>query len=154
MIVKGYACHWNVANGNGEIVLPTSFDESLEFYKSNDLKIPINYNHIENCILGHITNIYKDSIGLYIVAELNEDVDLVKNQVAPLIKDGTLDRFSTEGFISRQDIERVDNKTYIAKKFDLKAVAIVPLPADINAKLSINRRLFKDEVVRPIIRVL
>lgn len=138
MIIKGYACHWNKANANGEIVIPESFDKVLQRAKENNLSIPINYNHQEGMILGRVLDFYKDQNGLYITAELNEDVDLVKNMVMPLIKDGTLDRFSTEGYIQKNDIQRVDKKTYIAKNFELTAVAIVPLPADLDAVFTQN----------------
>lgn len=145
MIVKGYACHFNKRNGNGEIVLPTSFDEVIAFYKKNKLDIPINYFHNEDQILGHIIDIKKDSVGLYITAELNDEVDLVKNFVKPLIKDGTFNRFSTEGTINKKDIEKLSDGTYIAKKFNITAVAIVPLPADVDAIFTYNGKKNADK---------
>lgn len=138
MIVRGYACHFNKKNANGEIVLPTSFDEALEFYRNNNTFIPINYNHNEDMVLGHITDINKDEEGLYISAELNDDIDIVKNYIKPLIKDGTFNRFSTEGVINKKDIEKLSNGTYIAKHFNITAVAIVPHPADIDAIFTYN----------------
>jgi len=138
MIIKGYACHWNKANANGEIVTPESFDKVLARAKENNLSIPINYNHQEGLILGKILNFYKDSQGLFIEAELNDEVDLVKNMVAPLVKDGTLNRFSTEGYYQKNDKVRVDKNAYLLKNFELTAVAIVPLPADLDAVFSHN----------------
>lgn len=139
MKVEGYACHWNRRNANGEIVTPTSFDQSLEYYSTNNLAVPINFNHNENMILGKVTTFKKTDSGLYITADLNDEVDIVKNYVKPLVKDGTLNRFSTEGIINRKDTEKISDNTYIAKIFNLRAVAIVSNPADIDASFrSVN----------------
>lgn len=140
MIIKGYACHFNRRNSNGEIVTPSSFDVSLKYYSDNNLAVPINYNHISDMILGKVLRFVKDSSGLFIEADINDEVDSVKNFVKPLVKDGTLNRFSTEGVIKREDIEQVSKDTYIAKNFELRAIAIVPMPADIDAVFSTNSK--------------
>lgn len=138
MNIRGYICHFNRRNSNGEIVTADSFTDCLAYYKEHEIKIPINYNHQSDMIIGHIETVYTASDGLFVDAVLNEDVDTVRNFVLPLIKDGTLDRFSTEGYIMKDQIERIDKNTYLAKKFDLRAVAIVNLPADIEAKFVFN----------------
>lgn len=138
MKIEGYACHFNKRNANGEIVTPKSFDAAIKYFEENNLKIPVNFNHNESMILGHITHIEKRIDGLYITAELNDDVDMVKNYIKPLIKDGTFDRFSTEGYIDLDKYESISEDTYIAKAFDLRAVAIVPNPADIDAIFTAN----------------
>lgn len=143
MDIRGYACHWHRANANRERVTMNSFDEAIRRNKENNIYTPINYNHNSDVILGHITNFYKDSEGLFITATLNDDIDVVKNYVKPLIIDGTLNRFSTEGYILNKDITKLDDGTYVAKNFDLRAVAIVPLPADIGAVFTYNS--IKDE---------
>lgn len=138
MNIRGYACHFNKRNSNGEIVNADSFTNTLKYYKDNGIKVPINYNHNSDMIIGHIERFYTATDGLYIDAVLNEDIDDVKNFVMPLVKDGTLSCFSTEGYIPRKDIERINDNTYLAKTFDLRAVAVVNLPADIEAKFVFN----------------
>ena len=140
MIVKGYACHFNQRNANGEIVTAQSFTDTLKYHSENKIAIPINYNHNADMILGHVTDYQLLPDGLFIVAELNDDVDTVKNFVAPLVKDGTLNRFSTEGLIKYADLERLSDDTYIAKVFELQAIAIVNNPADVGAVISYNGR--------------
>lgn len=138
MIVSGYACHFNKRNDNGEIVLPTSFNKTLKYHEENNLSIPINFNHNENLLLGKVESYQIMPSGLFITASLNDEVDTVKNFVKPLVKDGTLNRFSTEGLIKYEDLERISNDTYIAKEYELKAVAIVAHPADLDAFFSFN----------------
>lgn len=138
MNIKGYACHFNKRNANGEIVTPDSFKQTLSYYKNHDIKVPINYNHNSDMIIGHVEHFYTANDGLYIDATLNEEVDTVKNFVLPLVKDGTLKCFSTEGYIKKSDIERVNHNTYIAHNFDLRAIAVVNLPADIDAQFVTN----------------
>ena len=137
MTIKGYACHWNKPNGNHEIVTPESFTKVLQEVQEGK-KIPINFNHNDDIILGSITNFYRDDVGLYIVANLNEEVSYVRDYVQPLIVDGTLDCFSTEGWIPRDMIYRNADNTYLAKEFNLTAVAIVTNPADTAARFTQN----------------
>lgn len=138
MRITGYACHFNKRNKNGEIVTAKSFEKSLQRHIDEDIVIPINYNHQSDVILGKVVEYRFANDGLIITAELNDDVDVVKNYVAPLVKDGTFNRFSTEGYISRDTIEKVSDDTYIANEFDLTAVAIVVNPADTDAYFIVN----------------
>lgn len=139
MKIKGYACHYNKVNRNGEIVDEKSFAEFLNQRRTTGIKTPINYNHNDDLIIGAVENFYSDKSGLFIVADIYEDIDIVKKQVLPLINNGVIDRFSTEGFILREDIKRIDKNTYYAKNFDLTAVAVVNNPADLEAKFSTNK---------------
>lgn len=137
MIIKGYACHWDKPNENKEIVRPESFDTTFENLKDG-VKIPVNWNHDDNIVLGHVENFVVDKVGLFITVELNEEVEYVSNFILPLIKGGTLDRFSTQGWIPKNKIYKNPDGTYLAGEFNLTAVAIVTNPADRDAKFSEN----------------
>lgn len=138
MIVKGYACHYNKPNLNRQIVDENSFVKALKERKESNLATPINYCHDSNDMIGKVLNFYSDSEGLFIEAELIDEMDTVKNKVLPLIKNGVIDSFSTEGYISKSDIEKRPNNAYYINNFDLTAIAVVNNPADRGAKFITN----------------
>ena len=76
-----------------------------------------------------------DDDGLFIEAEINENLPIVRDYIAPLIKEGEINRFSTEGHTRRTDH---GDGTFTSDEFFLTAVSIVPLPADMEAFFSWN----------------
>lgn len=142
MKVKGYACHYNKPNANGQIVDEKSFEAVLKARKADGVNIPINYQHNSPVMIGKINNFYSDSEGLFIEGEIFDDMAIVKEFVSPLIKNGVIERFSTEGYIRKADMERRENNTYYARNFELTAVAVVNLPADKDAVMSYNSARF------------
>ena len=141
MNVKGYAAHFGVANYNGELVKPHSFQKWAEDYKvlSEEVgySIPINLNHNGEKPIGKITSVAIDEVGVYITADIS-DTMIDRYNLRPIITDGDMDAFSTEGYIDRDTMKINDDGTYTANGFYLVAVALVCNPADPNAIFKTN----------------
>ena len=138
MKIEGFICHFYKANKNGEIVTPESFARALADYKEKGLYPALTYNHEKGNVIGKIQDIIVKADGLYMIAELNEEVKEVQDRILPLVKDGTLKCFSTEGYVAQSSIENYEDGTYLAKDFYLTAVSIVPVPADFDSQFTIN----------------
>lgn len=143
--IEGFACHFGKKNLNNEIVNAQSFDTFFKMYENKELVPKLNYNHDNNYIIGGINDIISVEEGLYMSAYLNNKVSIVREMIAPNVLDGTLNAFSTEGFIKDgyNGIEENEDGSYYVKDFLLTMVAIVPTPADPSAHFSLKN--FIDE---------
>lgn len=137
--IEGWACHFNRANLNKEIVDEKSFDKFFDMYKNGVLKPNLNYNHSDQ-LIGGIDDIVAMNEGLFMQAHLNKDVALVRDTIWPLIESDDLNSFSTEGYIDNgwKGIVENDDDTYYVKDFILLGVAIVANPADWDAKFTLK----------------
>lgn len=135
--IEGYAAHFNVPNLNYEIVDANSFNDFFELYNAGKIKPRLNWEHGDT-ILGGIDSLEIKDNGLYMKAHLNKGVKLVSDTILPLIEGGDLNSFSTEGFIDWNSIVENEDGTYYAKSFMLVGVSIVSVPADPEAKFSLN----------------
>lgn len=138
--IAGYICHFNRENLNSEVVDSNSFDEFFEMYNEGKLKPIVNYNHDSNQIIGGVDTIEVKENGLYMQAHLNRGVKINDDMIIPNILAGTINGFSTEGFIKDgyNGIVELDNGGYYVKSFLLTAVAVTATPADWDAKFSLN----------------
>lgn len=143
--IEGYACHFNVANKNGEIVHEDSFTECLAEFKKEGRMPIMNYNHNPEYLIGGWDEITVHKEGLYVKGHLNKDVALVRDTVLPLIKSGDLSGLSTEGFTCFKDIEEDEKGNLRLNKFFLMGIAIVAMPADPKADVSIRNQWEKEK---------
>lgn len=135
--IEGYAAHFGKANLNNEIVNASSFDDFFDLYNANKIKPRLNYEHTDQ-LLGGIDGLEVKEDGLYMKAHLTKSVKIVSDTILPLIESGDLCSFSTEGYIDYNDIVEYADGTYLAKKFMLIGVSVVSVPADPQAKFSLN----------------
>ena len=132
IFIEGYACHFNSKNLNMEIVDENSFKTFFNMYESKQITPILNYNHDSNWIIGGIDEIISDSTGLYMRSHINKGVKICDEMIIPNVMNGTLSKYSTEGYISNGYNGIVENEdgSYYVKDFILTATAIVPTPAD------------------------
>lgn len=138
--IEGYICHFNRENLNSEVVDLNSFDDFFEMYNEGKLKPIVNYNHDSNQIIGGVDTIETKENGLYMTAHLNRGVKINDDMIIPNILAGTINGFSTEGFIKDgyNGIVELENGGYYVKSFLLTAVAVTATPADWDAKFSLS----------------
>lgn len=136
MRIEGYAAHFGKPNLNGEEVVKSSFDKCLETYNALGAYPFINFDHNPTAILGRITEMRTDEVGLYITAEISDAI-AEKLGVLRYINNGKVDSFSTEGYIDDISVN-ADEKYYTAGDFYITAVAVVPMPADPDATFKKN----------------
>lgn len=135
--VEGYAAHFNKVNGNGEIVDENSFTKFFEELKAGGLMPAFNWQHNSDRIIGGWDSITADAEGLKVVGHLNTESKFVRDEVLPLLKAGDVASLSTEGFSWFEDWEEREDGFYI-KNFSLTAIALVALPADFGARVSLK----------------
>lgn len=142
LVINGMCAHYNVPNLNSEIVDESSFNYFFNLYNEGKIKPALNYNHTDT-IIGGIDVIESRKDGLWMQAHLNGNVAICRDMIIPSVLSGDLDSFSTEGYIhgGTDGIVFNDDETYFVKDFLLTAVAVVPTPADYNAKFSIKNYL-------------
>lgn len=137
-IITGYAALFNHRNLNDEIVLPTSFDQSISMFDEGKLTPYLNYEHQGDKVVGGIDGIGKDSKGLIITAHLNRKNKWVDEWLCPAIENGDIKSFSTEGTVrSADDIVWNTDESYTVKNFLLLGCAITKTPAEWNSTFSI-----------------
>lgn len=134
--IKGYACHFNTVNLNGEMVTPESFDKFGEILANSEKMPVLNYGHTMQ-VIGQWDHIYCDEKGLVAEGHLVNDIAFVRDNILPMIEDGMIYSLSTEGYVMFDDIEWFDDH-YVAKNFELTAIALVELPADMDATVMVN----------------
>lgn len=136
-VVNGYAAHFTTPNLNGEIVDARSFSNSIADFDKGLQNVVLNYNHNQEKIIGGVDSLKSDDKGLYISAHLNTNIPYVNEYVIPNIVSKDLRSFSTEGYVSYDDVIANQDGTYYVSNFMLYAVAIVSNPADQLASFSI-----------------
>lgn len=142
LVINGMAAHYNVRNLNDEIVDANSFNEFFSLYNEGKLTPALNYNHTDT-IIGGVDLIESRKDGLWMQAHLNGNVAICRDMIIPCIMGNELNSFSTEGYI-RDGVNGVDfneDGSYYVRNFLLTAVAIVPTPADSDAKFTIKNYL-------------
>lgn len=135
--IEGYICHWDDANLNHERVNSQTFDKFFELYNANKLRPRLNYEHTDQ-IIGGVDEIVPFDRGLYMTAHLAKNVAIVRDTIIPLIETGDLCSFSTECAVNYNDIEELQDNTYILHNAMLVGVAVVSQPADPLATFSLK----------------
>ena len=139
--ISGYACHWNVANLNGEIVNKDSFNSFFSLYSNNRLTPSLTWEHLDT-VIGGIDELSCDDAGLVMKAHINKDVKICNEMIIPNIIAGDINSFSTEGYIlnGMNGITEKEDGYYV-HDFILTAVSIVRTPADYDAKFTVKNYL-------------
>ena len=139
LIVEGYGCHFNKANGNGEIVTVDSFADFFNELRNGGQMPYFNYQHQPDQIIGGWDSIEADETGLVCRGHLNKRVALVRDTVLPLVESGDLAGLSTEGYAMGWYDEELN--VWHAEKFMLLGISLVSLPADFGAQMIVRNNL-------------
>ena len=137
--ITGYACHYDSVNLNHERVDANSFNTFFDMYRKGELIPKLNWNHSDTYI-GGINSIRSEHDGLKIDAFVDRNIAIVNEMIAPNILNGTINQFSTEGYVSggTSGIEELNDGSYYVRHFLLTDVAIVAHPADPNAVFTLK----------------
>lgn len=152
VIISGSAAHFGTANLNGQIVDDKSFQNSIKLFNENVIIPALNWNHDNNALIGSVLDLYTTDSTLEVKAQLNKRIPLVSNMLLPLIEDGTIKSFSTEGYISLPECEDCGNNTYYTPNFSLRAIAIVSCPADSESRFKIQNYFYNEFVKNKIVK--
>lgn len=147
--IKGYGCHFNVVNKNGEMVNEESFKDFFDELDAGGLMPVLNYQHMPDKIIGCWDKITSDEKGLWCEGRIFKDVKFVQDTIVPLMDGGALNSLSTEGFVPWEDEEIVhtdsdpekDEPYFFSHKFILLGISLVALPADFDARVSSENKL-------------
>ena len=134
--VEGYACHYNTANHNGEIVDEASFRSWLDTLGKGGMMPIFNYQHGEQ-IIGGWDRFESDATGLKAYGHLNTNVAFVRDNILPLVEAGDVSHLSTEGWCDWDDLEERGDDLYL-RNFKLTGVSLVAMPADFGAKMTLK----------------
>lgn len=140
MFLEGYACHFDKANLNSQIVNAKSFNTYFDLLKKNAIsKAIMNWEHNLDKQIGAIDTITTDEDGLFIEAHLNTEIPFVADWLVPNIKANDLTGLSTEGYVygGLNGIIMNEDGSYYVKDMILTAVALTNNPADVEARFSL-----------------
>lgn len=146
--IEGTAAHFDVPNLNNEIVDANSFTKFFEMYKENKIRPSLTYNHDSTNLIGGIDKIYIENNTLMCAAHINKNIKFCADTLIPSILAGDIRSYSTEGFVSYEDIEERENDTYYCKNFILTAVSCVNLPADYQSEFVIKNWYEAEKALR------
>lgn len=145
--IDGTAAHFNTPNLNGEIVDAKSFENFFSLYNDGKITPAFTYNHDPNMLIGGIDRIYIDGDTLRCSAHINKDIAFCRDTLIPMVLAGDVKSYSTEGYISYDDIEERENNTYYAANFLLTTVSAVTVPADYKSEFTI-KNMFDEEAAK------
>lgn len=145
--IDGTAAHFNVPNLNGEIVDEKSFDNFFSLYNDGKITPAFTFNHDPNMLIGGIDKIYIEGDTLRCSAHINKDIAFCRDTLIPMVLAGDVKSYSTEGYISYDDIEERENNTYYAANFLLTTVSAVTVPADYKSKFTI-KNMYDEEAAK------
>lgn len=140
LYISGYAMHFNEINHNGEMVRPGAFDEFFAELKEHNILPIFNAFHKQDYLIGAWEEIKQDETGLYVEGFLDLNIAEVRDNIAPLVKNGALSGLSTEMWINYNDIEDKGDH-YVVNKAMLTGISLVPIPADFSARIVVKNNL-------------
>lgn len=134
--IKGYACHFNEPNHNGEVVTASSFDtEMLRDMNDHGLMPSLNIHHTYD-IVGVWDRLSADEKGIIAEGRLFRDARINNVPIETLVESGAISHLSTEGYTNGW-YDDEENVRY-AEKFYLISISLVALPADFGASVEIS----------------
>lgn len=136
MIIKGYASTPDIDRVR-DVVPPSAFDESIARKGLNGPKgIKLLWQHSSSHPLGPITKLEKRNNGLWIEAEVDENISWGKDASAVLASVGPMS-FSIGYRILDADVGRdADGEYLILTKLDLSEVSVVTFPCNDEAVMT------------------
>ena len=127
MKIKGYASVFNTKDYSSDIILPCSFTKTIK-----NKNIDILYEHNFNNIIGKITNIYENEIGLFIEGEINKSNVNIQNYTINNIINGL-----SIGYIAKNFYYQ--NNTRIITELNLLEISLVKHPANKHCKITYSK---------------
>lgn len=143
--VRGMLAHYDIPTSHGEVFKKGCFSNCIKFYKDENKKLPLNYIHFEDRVIGSFTELYEVEDGLFGVAKL-DDIPFVNDVVIEQLENKTLQNFSICGTsATNKDVyyDAVKDLLYFNNAV-LFETSLVPLGADIKANIEFKNKLRKE----------
>ena len=119
-ILCGYACIFNVKDEQGDVILPEAINNIEE------KNIPILWQHDVKKPIGRIIDMYKDDVGVFIYANIDENLFYGKEA-----KNAVLSKTIQNMSIGYQLVESfTSNNINYLQKIRIFEVSLVSLPAN------------------------
>lgn len=134
-IFEGYASVFNVVDKVQDVILPGAFKDNL---RVDEIKLLWQHNH--DSPIGKILDIYEDTNGLYVKAQLILDVRQA-SEAYYLLKSGVINGLSI-GYIVLSHAERLNCGVKKIEKVDLWEISLVTFPANKFATIISCKSLF------------
>lgn len=142
--VSGKLTTFGVRNVNGYIFTRESYDKFVDdYYSKNNFNIPLNIKHIDSDfqhVAGYVKSMTKTTDGIVMTAFVPKWV-YAYNWIKNAIKDGVLQGFSNAGWVT-DAIYDENEDTITVNEFALMHVALVEIPADVEAKFEVKNTVF------------
>lgn len=129
--IKAYACAFGNVDSWGDIIAPTACDD---FLKSEDAsRMKLCYQHDAHEVIGVITDMGVDAIGMWIEADILDTA--TGSDVQKLIKAGAINEFSIGFYADKYHLERRDGYDYDIRVLDaITIVEVSPVTRAANPK--------------------
>jgi HK97 family phage prohead protease len=148
--VGGYIKKFGKQNENGEVILPTAWDDFIEnYFVKNGLNVTCDLMHGGRFddLIGKVVLMEKNTVGIWIEVELSATAPRYSEAVA-MIKSGILQGFSDYGWATDYDVKYKSDGEFShceIKQMKLIRVSIVDAPSEVGAKLEVqNATEFKN----------
>lgn len=131
--IKGYAAVFHTPDAVGDIIHPNAFDKSLEKFKSENIPIPVTFQHRPDSFIGKISpdKFKLDDVGLYVEAQLLKGYDEA-DKASILAKEGVINGFSLSGLL--MDSKQLNNENRLLTEINLDDFSFVHKPAHKDAR--------------------
>ena len=129
--IKAYACAFDNVDSWGDIIAPTACDD---FLKSEDAsRMKLCYQHDAHEVIGVITDMGVDAIGMWIEADILDTA--TGSDVQKLIKAGAINEFSIGFYADKYHLERREGYDYDIRVLDaITIVEVSPVTRAANPK--------------------
>jgi HK97 family phage prohead protease len=129
--IKAYACAFGNVDSWGDIIAPTACDD---FLKSEDAsRMKLCYQHDAHEVIGVITDMGVDAIGMWIEADILDTA--TGSDVQKLIKAGAINEFSIGFYADKYHLERREGYDYDIRVLDaITIVEVSPVTRAANPK--------------------
>jgi HK97 family phage prohead protease len=119
----GYAAIFGNIDRQGEVITEGAFKASLSRKRKS---LPLLWQHNQSEVIGKVSEVKEDSVGLWVKGNLNLDVAKAK-EVYSMLKAGDVSGMSI-GYRIKNG-KRKDGATYLTE-LDIFEASIVPIPAN------------------------
>lgn len=127
MQIEGYASIFNTTDYLNDIILPCSFTDTIN--NINNRSMNILYEHNFDNIIGKITDIYENEIGLFVKGLIYKNNQIIINQILANVINGLSIGYIANNFY-------YENEKRIITNINLLEVSIVKNPANKHCKIN------------------